>query len=375
MTRRTNLHYRVAEIPAKGTAYLVPTVESAISLTRAKSYKVLRVTADTGPFVASLRWKSPFQEFKVDLSRPEKSFEVATVARPVTDAVEFVVENTSDEAQAFEAFLEVELESLKSVVETMADDMVEDLPGPSGDTFVHDGPTRVDGPSPFSQATPAWLKDTFGLGGPDLPDLGGPSFAKTIKSRITSIVDNVLRAVEVVVRDAADKLDQDDDEREPVIPIVRPSTAREFTLGFNTAHGEDVAPGASAIVITRPQILFKMKRVIIPDDVANAFDITDIRVGRNSQFATIDPVPAATFAASKGGEVFQTDVCQVSMNFAFHVYNRSDKPMRFSAAGVGVTIEESYDHDDHRADAIKRSAARAARIAVRRMRRVPSFLS
>ena len=105
---------------------------------------------------------------------------------------------------------------------------------------------------------------------------------------------------------------------------------------------EYILPGQKEDVVTRPQLVFKGDRIHIPLEVAQHFDILDIRVGYNSQFISAEAVPADTFSLKVGkdsiernGEAFDFDMAQVAQDIKFVVRNKSNCGVKFKAAVIG----------------------------------------
>jgi hypothetical protein len=386
------IQYATVTVPPRTTMLILPTRETMEALLRWSSYKPLDVSMSQGPFVVKIRWGAPYEEFVFDMATRDKNFEFNLVqSHTPADPIEFSVQNTSNEPATFEAVMSVEATTEKTVPEMMADDIAADVadnvtaasftpddhftneetpPSCFGHHHDHD---RERANAPLPKGMKDRLKEALGFDSLRVDVIeDGPKLGKIIKTRFASIVDNVMRAVEIVVRDAADKLDDEGDRQiDDILPVVtRPPVDRNMVIGFSPKmHGQKVPAGVSANITVNPQVIFKMKKLIIPDDVAKAFDILDIKVGKNSQFATANSVPAEIFAASKGGELVTTDTCHVSMDLTICVLNKSSEPVSFTAAGVGEIADGAhYGTSDAMRSAIRRGLKRRAR-------NFPSFLS
>ena len=116
-----------------------------------------------------------------------------------------------------------------------------------------------------------------------------------------------------------------------------PTKARYYPLGVPATT---VAAGAAATIALRPQVPYRAQRLVVPSDIAGSFVITDIRVGKNSQFVTSDPVPARAFQedASSGIE-FGFDTAQVSMDLSIAISNVSLAQQVFRACFLGAAVE------------------------------------
>jgi len=112
--------------------------------------------------------------------------------------------------------------------------------------------------------------------------------------------------------------------------------AREYPLGFPTTA---VGAGASATINAQPQVPFRGRRLIIPSDIAGAFLINDLKVGKNSMFPTSNPVPARAFTELGVGTDLNLDTAQISQLVSLSVTNTSGAALNFNAALIGTAVE------------------------------------
>ena len=89
----------------------------------------------------------------------------------------------------------------------------------------------------------------------------------------------------------------------------------------------------------RSQIVFRPERIVVPAAVAAFFQITDVKVGKNSQFVSSGAVPAATFAETAFGVRLKMDTCQISQDLIIDVTNIDVAAHRFFAAMIGESVE------------------------------------
>lgn len=115
----------------------------------------------------------------------------------------------------------------------------------------------------------------------------------------------------------------------------RPTEARELPIGF---FFPAVAAGATETVTTRPQVLFRPTRLVVPSAVAPSFSIEDIKVGNKSQFIAAGPVPAEAFAQTAFNTPLKCDTCQISMDLIVEVENVSVAPADFRAVMFGNAV-------------------------------------
>jgi hypothetical protein len=116
-----------------------------------------------------------------------------------------------------------------------------------------------------------------------------------------------------------------------------PTKGREYVLGFDSVT--TVAAAATAVITTRPQVVFRPDRLVIPASIAPAFLLNDLKVGKNSQFAAATAVPAEVFTQGAFGVRLKNDTAQVSMDIILNVTNISGGALRFNAALIGPAVE------------------------------------
>lgn len=118
---------------------------------------------------------------------------------------------------------------------------------------------------------------------------------------------------------------------------VPPSKSRIFPLGFVSTGA--VAAGLQAIVISRPQVIYRGERLSIPSDIAGDFVLDDVKVGKNSQFVAEGPIPARTLQENAWGVLLQLDTAQISQNIQLTVTNVAGAPRTFRATMFGNAVE------------------------------------
>lgn len=98
-----------------------------------------------------------------------------------------------------------------------------------------------------------------------------------------------------------------------------------------------VVPGGSAKCTSIPHdgTFFFPLRVIVPDEVASNFFITDFKVGRDSQLCSVGALPAELFAASGPGFEFLFDPIYAGYVVAMDVQSTCDVEAEFSAQVMG----------------------------------------
>jgi hypothetical protein len=118
---------------------------------------------------------------------------------------------------------------------------------------------------------------------------------------------------------------------------VPPTHSRIFPLGFVSQGVVD--PGDTVIIISRPQVIFRGERLIVPSDIAGDFTIDDVKVGKNSQFCAEGPIPARAMQENAWGVQFQLDTAQLAQNLQLTVTNISGAARTFRAMLLGRVVE------------------------------------
>ena len=113
--------------------------------------------------------------------------------------------------------------------------------------------------------------------------------------------------------------------------------ARDLVLGFDSVAM--VASLATQNVTSQPQLMFRPDRLVIPATIAPSFLITDLKVGKNSQFLNNGNVPAECFTQAAFGVRLKMDTAQISNNISIGVTNISAGALRFVAALIGPSME------------------------------------
>ena len=92
-------------------------------------------------------------------------------------------------------------------------------------------------------------------------------------------------------------------------------------------------------VVSRPQIVFRGERLVIPAGLARFFNIVDIKIGNRSQLANSTAIPAVTFCETAIGVRLALDAATVAMDIALVVENTSRKMRAFRAALIGTAAQ------------------------------------
>lgn len=116
---------------------------------------------------------------------------------------------------------------------------------------------------------------------------------------------------------------------------------RRFPLGMDSKTS--IPPGATAEIISRPQVIFRPDRLLIPPSIAANFMLLDFKIGKNSMLLSCDAIPAETFSdvcdKSPPGLEIKAETAQVSQDVLLRVQNTSQVPIRFYASLIGPSVE------------------------------------
>ncbi len=120
-----------------------------------------------------------------------------------------------------------------------------------------------------------------------------------------------------------------------VVRSERPTESRALVIGFSSLA---VAALASSTVTSRPQVLFRPTRLVVPSAVAPSFTIDDIKVGNKSQLIASGAIPAEAFAQTAFNTPLKLDTCQISMDLIVVVTNVTAAAADFRASMFGDAV-------------------------------------
>jgi hypothetical protein len=125
----------------------------------------------------------------------------------------------------------------------------------------------------------------------------------------------------------------------PKLRMRRPQDGRRLPLGVVSSNPASIPPGLSQDITSRPQVLFRLERFIVPSDIAALFVIDNITVGTNSVFAATGPVPARVFDEQATNVLLGTDTNMPATDLTTKVTNISLAPAVFRAAYIGIAVK------------------------------------
>ncbi len=121
-----------------------------------------------------------------------------------------------------------------------------------------------------------------------------------------------------------------------VVQRRAPQGAQEQVLGFERAT---VTALTEATVRAFPQRKFRTERLTIAASIANFFDVLDLRVGRDSLFVDVGPVPAEMFSQVGVGTALRGYTANLGNTITLQVENidAGDQPIRAGIRGTAIT--------------------------------------
>ena len=122
----------------------------------------------------------------------------------------------------------------------------------------------------------------------------------------------------------------------PHVVNTPPTQVREFVIGFGPTV---IMANSTAIFQAQPQLIFRGSRLIVPSALANNFSINDIRVGKDSQAVSANPIPAAAFSELAVGVNLGLDTATPGIIITISVSNTTAAQQTFSAALIGTSMQ------------------------------------
>lgn len=131
----------------------------------------------------------------------------------------------------------------------------------------------------------------------------------------------------------------------PVKPSV-PTEVKGAPLGFDSANttgagidaNGNVLNGSTVNVVTEPQEVIRPERFVIPESIASAFLIHDIKVGSQSQMISDTALPGEAFIPNANNNMMRWKAAQISNRVTIRVENISGAPVRFLAMITGSAV-------------------------------------
>ncbi len=126
----------------------------------------------------------------------------------------------------------------------------------------------------------------------------------------------------------------------PHVIEEHPTHTREFPIGFVPPLNTPVPPAQVVNIETKPQVLFRGERLAIPNSLVLNFQLTDIKVGKDSQLAAPGNLPAECFSNVSIGVRMQLDTAEPGITLTLSVQNTDTvNPHTFSSVLYGTVME------------------------------------
>jgi hypothetical protein len=122
-----------------------------------------------------------------------------------------------------------------------------------------------------------------------------------------------------------------------LVQDTAPQKSRRYPLGFPTTVIS--ASGGTGTPSAQPQVLFRSERLIVPSDFAGALLLTDIKIGKNSQLAAANPLPARAFTEFGWGVDLYLDTADISQFVTLNITNNGAQQVTFNGMFIGRGAE------------------------------------
>jgi hypothetical protein len=120
---------------------------------------------------------------------------------------------------------------------------------------------------------------------------------------------------------------------------------REFSLGFKQTN---ILAFGTFNVTSRPQVIFRGERMVIPDSpaggigspmITDEFDVLDLKVGNRSQLVEATSLPARAFAENAVGVRLALDTASIAQDVVIQVQEQLGASATFKAVIFGTAAQ------------------------------------
>jgi hypothetical protein len=125
-------------------------------------------------------------------------------------------------------------------------------------------------------------------------------------------------------------------ENAQVVRQVPHQKSRKQSIGFVF---DGLAPNTTVDITSRPQVLFRGTRLLIPSSIGQFIRVEDVKVGRTSQFAAIGAQPGIAYSELSTADNLQLDTSSPGMDVTLRISNRGGAAIDFSATLFGDVVE------------------------------------
>lgn len=124
----------------------------------------------------------------------------------------------------------------------------------------------------------------------------------------------------------------------PQVVEEQPHHPREFPIGFTSST--PVPPAQTGSIEVKPQVLFRGERLAVPNSIVLNFNISDVKVGKDSQLAAPGDMPAECFSNISVGVRMQLDTAEPGITITLFPKNTdTNNPHPFSSVLYGTVVE------------------------------------
>ncbi len=123
----------------------------------------------------------------------------------------------------------------------------------------------------------------------------------------------------------------------PQVMEEHPTHTREFPIGFTSAT--PVGAGLTGSIEVKPQVLFRGERLAVPNSIVLNFNISDVKVGKDSQLAAPGDMPAECFSNISVGVRMQLDTAEPGITITLFPRNTDPNTAHpFSSVLYGTVV-------------------------------------
>lgn len=124
--------------------------------------------------------------------------------------------------------------------------------------------------------------------------------------------------------------------RGTVVRTAPPSSARRLMVPVDSVTA--IAALTTLTLTIQPVVAFRAELFSIDPTIAPSFGISQVLIGRQSQFAAPGIMPAATFSAGSPLCAIQWDTAQMATPLQITVVNQTNGALRFQATLIGTSV-------------------------------------
>jgi hypothetical protein len=117
-----------------------------------------------------------------------------------------------------------------------------------------------------------------------------------------------------------------------------PHHPREFPIGFGSTA--PIPASQTGQIEVKPQVLFRGERLAVPNSLVLNFDISDVKVGKDSQLAAPGDMPSECFSNISVGVRMQLDTAEPGITVTLFPKNTdSNNAHGFKSVMYGTVVE------------------------------------